>query len=310
MIKMIKPHLLVIIFFITLSFLPLVSAEIKIEINAKELFSLGESVHFNYTLTSSNFTEVTFIPYIYCPNAPMAVVNEEQILLHPNIAHKGNYNYIPIVNEIEPQTCTAYIQILSPIQKRFEKNFSIVTSPSFEFDVLLDKKIYVKNDMINISYNSEFRTLQITSFLSYPDNTTKQITLPYSFKAEQIGTYNLDTTASKEGYKNVSTSTQFGVIAHEANISYSEPGKKNESSSTGFNLVDFIVLDAVILIGLAAATILYLYRREKKRTLNSRTFLNNEYGFVKNQMKSFTHVRCSYPRYFMTSSSLMSAKRS
>ena len=42
--------------------------------------------------------------------------------------------------------------------------------------------------------------------------------MPTSIKANQIGTYTLKVTASKEGYKTKTLSTQFGVIEKEAEI--------------------------------------------------------------------------------------------
>jgi hypothetical protein len=56
--------------------------------------------------------------------------------------------------------------------------------------------------------------------LTLPDKTIQQINLPTSIKAEQIGTYELEITASKQGYKTITTKEQFAVIKKEAEIEF------------------------------------------------------------------------------------------
>jgi len=106
-------------------------------------------------------------------------------------------------------------------------NFRIVEAiKEFNFKIKMCKdsscseesKIFLKNKKIYLDYASDISNPLITATLKYPSGKTEVIDLPYSFKASQIGTYELSITASKEGYKTVSVKEQFGVIKKQAEI--------------------------------------------------------------------------------------------
>jgi len=80
------------------------------------------------------------------------------------------------------------------------------------------EKIFSQNETIYLDYSSEVKNISINANLTYPDKTIKQLILPTSIRAEQTGTYTLKVTASKEGYKTKTLSTQFGVVEKEAEI--------------------------------------------------------------------------------------------
>jgi hypothetical protein len=100
------------------------------------------------------------------------------------------------------------------------KTFTINTTPPFDFNIILNKKVFVRGEEIDIDYKSEVKDPLIEATLIYPWNFTEQIDLPYSFKADKIGTYGLEVNASKEGYKTVSLNEQFGIIKENADIEY------------------------------------------------------------------------------------------
>ncbi len=79
-------------------------------------------------------------------------------------------------------------------------------------------KVFTSTEDIYMDYSSEVSEPGITATLTYPDKTIKQINLPMSIKAEQIGTYILSIKASKEGYKTLETVAQFAVIEKPAEI--------------------------------------------------------------------------------------------
>ena len=92
------------------------------------------------------------------------------------------------------------------------------TLSTFLFNIKLDKKIFVHNEEINIGYTSEVSNPEISVILIKPDGSKSQISIPTIIKAEQIGTYELEITASKEGYKTMNLKEQFGVITRNAVI--------------------------------------------------------------------------------------------
>lgn len=198
--------------------LPLISATIDIEIYIKPTFTIGDLITFNYSIISTERVNLGYTPYIECPKGPKPFLAYQVLPITKDTYIVKSYDYIKINEEIEPQICTSIIWISSPIEKTVSKNFSIVTSPSFSFEIKLSKKISIKNEDIYMYYESEVESPDIKATLTYPDKSREQITFPISIKASQIGTYELEAVASKEGYKTITKKTQFGVIEKEAEI--------------------------------------------------------------------------------------------
>ncbi len=214
----VKMKYTILILFTIITLVPFVSGEIMLEINIRDSFSLGETISYDYTITSDETTEATIMPYVECPTAPVPPIAEETISLTENVPYENAYVDTVVDDLFEPQTCMAYVEILNPIQKRVEKNFSIKTNPSFDFRIKLNKKIFIKNEEINIDYTSSVENPSITATLTYPNGKQEQVTLPTSLKASKIGTYEIEITASKQGYKTITKKEQFGVIKEEAEI--------------------------------------------------------------------------------------------
>ena len=227
----------IILLIITLLFFTsLVSAQLNMEMSITSEFNINEKISFDYSINSKINQNITYISGIDCFKAPRPLLKLKTIELKVNQPYIDTYYDIIIDNSIEPQLCTAYIQILEPIQQTVFKNFTINTNPSFDFNILLDKKIFVLGEEINIDYESSVEDVEIVVMLSLDENK-KQIILPYSFNAKEIGTYDLEITAYKEGYKDVVMKEQFGVIEEEANIEY---GFKEEKVNLIRKIKDFL----------------------------------------------------------------------
>ncbi len=208
----------IVIFLVLLMVISPISALSDIHIEIKDAFTVGETINFNFTIISDDDRIINYFSGIACKNVPSPLIELKTIEMIPGIFFKGDYTSIEVNELMEPQTCTAYVEITNPEYQRFEKNFSIITKPSFSFNIKLDKKVFLKNEEIQIDYDSEVENPLITTTLTYPDKLEKQITLPSSIKTEQIGTYELEVSASKEGYKTITDKEQFGVIEKEAEI--------------------------------------------------------------------------------------------
>ena len=189
-------------------------------------FKSNERIYFNYSILSDSSQEIIFIPHVICPKAPIAFFQEKTIILSPNLPYNDVYYNIRVDDSIEPQICTAYIQVLSPIQQRVSKNFSIITNPSFSFELQICKssscsqksKVFIQGENVYLNYKSSVENPLITAVLTYPDGKKENINLPGSIKSSQIGTYELEAIASKEGYKTQNVKEQFGVIEKPAEI--------------------------------------------------------------------------------------------
>ena len=204
----------------------IVIAKIDVKIEIKDSFIKEENVLFDYTILSDKNLSILVIPYIDCPSAPIPQLIQKEIKIKENSPYKEVYYGFTIEESIEPQTCTAYVQILSPFEQIFSKDFKITTNPSFSFETKTCKdsecseitKVFVKDENIYLDYSSSVESPSVTTLLTYPDKTTKQLTLPASIKAEQIGNYELEIIASKQGYKTITKKELFGVIEKEAVI--------------------------------------------------------------------------------------------
>lgn len=209
-----------------LMYLPAIFAFTSTSIQIEPSFSIGEQVSFSYTLTSDTEEEISYFASIDCEEEPQSMLELKTIFLQPDTPVVESYEGFIIDNTTQPQNCQAIVSIAEPYEITETKQFKIIANPSFEFDIFTCKdsschtksKIFIQEKTIFINYNSEVENPTITATLIYPDKTTKQLTLPTSIKADQIGTYNLEVTASKENYQLIQVSTDFGVIKNEADI--------------------------------------------------------------------------------------------
>lgn len=247
---------IVMFFFVTMSYAQEPSFDIELSVQSE--FSQGNVLQFGYLISSDTEVYLEYFVGNKCADEEHSFYLYKAEPIKANLSLDGRFDSFYIGSSFKSQTCTAYVQILSPIQKTFSKNFIIVAEPSFDFNILLDKKVFIKNEDINLNFNSEVSNPLVTSILTYPDKTSKQITLPYQFKVEQIGTYTLDINATKEGYKEKILKEQFAVIEKEPDIKYINPAIKKE---TGKNYKLFYYL--VVLFIIFAVVYLKLKRRLK-----------------------------------------------
>ena len=225
--KYLKISILITIFLLNFNLcLAQTNQDIDIKINVKDTFQINDTLNFSYTIISNQDTEIIYTPYISCQMAPQPFLEEKEISLKANIPYQDKYSSITVDDNLEPQTCVAFIQISSPIEKKIEKEFKIETTPSFQFNLNFCKdqscaektKVFILNDNIYLSHTSEIKNPEITSKLIYPDKTEKQIILPIQIKAKQIGNYELEIIAKKDGYKTVTRKDMFGVIGGQVEI--------------------------------------------------------------------------------------------
>tara|TARA_Y100000310_G_C20566796_1_gene755889 strand:+ start:408 stop:1202 length:795 start_codon:yes stop_codon:yes gene_type:complete len=208
----------ILIIFIIIFLVQTISA-LTITIDMPSSFSQGEQMYFDYTILSDIEEEqVIFTPHITCPNAPISLLQDKIISLNASIPYDSSYNDLIITGDTEPQTCIAHIQVSSPIQLREEKSFIIDALPSFSFEIKLDKIVFIKNQDINIDYMSEVESPQITATLISPSGKSEDIEIPSTLNLNKIGTYIIEVTASKTGYKTMQVSKQIGIIDKEAEI--------------------------------------------------------------------------------------------
>lgn len=201
-------------------------ALVTIDVDIKPQFTPGETVSFHYTFISDKDEKIDYIASVNCPKAPIPLLEIKNVQLKKNVPFKEEYVYTVVTNDMEPQSCKAIVFIIEPFEMTEEQYFEILTPPGFEFNLFLCKdyscteksKTFIKNEDIYLDYKSSVDNPVITVILILPNKEIKEVTLPTSITATQIGTYNLKITASKEGYKTISKEILFAVIEKEAYI--------------------------------------------------------------------------------------------
>lgn len=247
------------------------SSAITVNIDMKNSFELGDKIYFNYSINGAG-EQINYFIIISCPNAPIPPLEMQ----YGTIPITDTYVYMGALDKsIEPQKCTAIVSIVSPKLSQ-AKNFTISANPSFSFDINSctnqscseKKNIFVKGEDIYLSYNSDISDLVINAKLIFPNGKAQQINLPASIKSEKIGTYQLEITASKEGYNSQEKNLQFAVIQENANIELAnlsenigETQKVNWISSlfSKANIIDIILWGILIIAGLTILTILVIF---------------------------------------------------
>lgn len=251
------------------------ASAVSIEMDIKENFYAGDELSFNYTFNSETSQEIEYLVIVKCPEAPQALLNVTKLNLKANTPITKKYiDMSSISKEIEPQTCTATVGIISPEEVIEEKTFRIVTDPSFEVrtltcedeDCLNKKRVFILNETIYLDFESEVENPAIRTILFSPDNITKEITLPYSFKLEQTGDYKLESSFFKEGYKTIEEEIFFGVLEKPANIHKGFlPPVRNEitqEQNIGFRWFSFILI--LLILGLIIFGIVYFLKHKDK----------------------------------------------
>ena len=285
--------------------LSLVSANVSTNIDMKESYNLGEEILINYTLTSDRDTQANIAINIDCPSASVPLIAEKTITLIKNTPYKDVYHGMVVQDFFEPQTCTAYIRFREPIEKTVSKTFVINTNPSFSFNLktckdksCLEKaKTFIKGSTIYLDYDVGVSTPSVIAKLTYPNKHTKEISLPASLRAKQVGTYNLEATASKEGYKTIKNREQFAVIGKEtlqANLKnwlliigiliifvgiviflIKLINKKQKIENKGFTLMEVIISMGVITTALVVCIALITFSIGAVRTNKSKLIAIN-----------------------------------
>jgi len=211
-----------------------VAAMPYVKIIVKDNFSYGTIVGFNYSIVSTENETLKYAAVIMCDKGiiPTLIVQEHSFSAGETL--KDEYK-ISNIDAPLSGACNATVLFLEPYELQFIETFRIKAVPEFYLNLTIcedsscvkESKVFIKGEDIYLDYESDVEKSLIDATLTYPDDSTKSLNLPASIKANQIGTYDLQVTASKEGYKTISLNEQFGVIEGEADIkdSYEREGK-------------------------------------------------------------------------------------
>jgi hypothetical protein len=246
-----------------------VSASASIKIDMKDSFTIGDNIFLNFTITSASAERVTYFVSFDCPNSPIPLIE----LKNATTPITDSYTYLTVDATTEPQTCRVSVSILNPYEKQESKNFTIVSDPSFNFQILTCEeqtctnptRIFVRGKDVYFNYKSNISASSVTATLTYPDKTAKQLVLPASVNAEQIGTYTLEATAVKSSYKTATEKIQFGVIEKEAQIEYTslQDLKATNKRDATIKIILYSAIGAFVL--LIAVILFFIIRKRNSK---------------------------------------------
>ena len=86
----------------------------RIDIGIEESFYPGNEITFEYAILSDVDVDAVILPSVICPEAPAPMQMQEYVPLFANKVYESSYSYGKISDSVEPQTCTAFVSILSP----------------------------------------------------------------------------------------------------------------------------------------------------------------------------------------------------
>lgn len=251
---------------------------LSITISMNPSFNIGQPVSFNYTLSSNEPVSSQYIIGVSCPTAPIPLLQINNLSLQPGQSLTQTYTYISTLSDsIEPQTCNATILVIGSMNQTETRPFTLNTNPSFNFSMLVCKdincsepaRIFVLGDTVYIRYHGE-TGLNVKSSLTSPDGTIQNIILPANMVIDQTGLYMLNVTASKQGYKTIVQSIDFGSIREEPSIPYTSlvVEKQQIATKSTENLIKYILIIAggiLVLVLIILIMLVNLVKRIKKR---------------------------------------------
>ncbi len=240
----------------------------SVSITVEPVFHEGDTIVFSYEIVSQKDESVTYVANVDCTGSPAVMMETHELDLMMNEPFSGEYVYGVVGKDVKSGgRCIASVSVIEPDGLEVTEPFEVITLLDFSLDVSFCKtsvctqetKVFILGEDVHINYESGTENSIVTATLTLPDGTARQLSLPATIKADQVGTYELSATASKEGYRTVTDSTQFGVIEAEADIPYILI--EDEPPLAG---LDYTVLIAAIIVVLAVVITVFFYKKKQK----------------------------------------------
>jgi len=184
---------------------------LSITINVPQSFTESQMLSFEYTLGANAQIDVTYIPYIICPDNGMAYLLEKQASLMPGQQVILTYQDSAIGPSTNPGECTAGVRITSPEKySGIEETatFTIDTKPPIKTTIMtcadpqctMPKKIFLRGERVYakaINTDDKEKTLSISS----QDAQFNEETGTAALSTETTGSKKIRITATHQDYK-------------------------------------------------------------------------------------------------------------
>jgi len=217
-----------------------------INIDVKDTFYEGEKIRFDYSILLEENVTLEYIAHVECPNAPVALLNYQDIDIEAGKPIIEEYKDFEIGELIEPQTCVAYVEVLEPEYQRVERLFRIEAEPSMPkigIDLCKDEsclgnsKIFVQGGELYLDFDSSVENSKREVSVETPGGETKKF--DSSLTLGETGVYSLYVNIKKQGYKDFFDEINFAVIDKVPNIREKEFVANPKSSGNEKNMEQY-----------------------------------------------------------------------
>lgn len=239
-----KNRMFIILLVFCLLLLPITFSYVNVSIDSKDEYIEGEEIIFEYIIE----TDQQSLPFHYiivnCPNAPVPLLNPRETNLRVNqknslYEYNDSFTFITVDEPLMPQKCSVGMAFINSDKIETSSDFEIRTKTPIDLNVKIcgdeqctdSRNYFEKGDTIFIDYSSSVIEPNLQVSLILPNNKVRSLSLPFRIIASETGEHKLIVTASKQGYKTIHKTEQFGVIEKETPI-------KDASLCNGNNICD------------------------------------------------------------------------
>lgn len=195
-------------------------------INVNPKMQIGDNLEFSYTMISPKDLSIKFVPHIKCPQAPEAMIQEQEINIKANIPYEGKYYSMELQDFIEPQKCIAGIKTIEPFQKTKEASFNIVANPTLDLEILFCKdnkcnqksRVYKIGEIIFLDYKTNILEIKSEAIITTSDDSIKKINLPGNYEFKQKGIYDIKVISQADNYKDNIQDFKITVLEGEIKV--------------------------------------------------------------------------------------------
>lgn len=242
----------------------------------KAVFSTGDVVTFNYSISSNATGLVSFYPTVDCDTLPKVMYELKKVELSPGKSVSGSYSGLRVDNFEPTKNCSAVVQVVSPSRQKFSKPFEIATLQSIPFSLKAcadaactqEKKVFTAAEGIFVFF--AFNSAVVSFEVQTPSKTFNSTSNPLEITEREAGAYRVKASVSSEGRRPGVQELSFAVIESQPVFQTPAPQPFTPSPAKSDGLLNFLLLANEVLLLLLV--FLYLLSGGRKESVTGGLF--------------------------------------
>ncbi|MEM0465580.1 MAG: hypothetical protein QXW97_02665 [Candidatus Pacearchaeota archaeon] len=260
---------------------------ITVRIDVKPSFNVGETVKFDYIISSDKNQEISYIARIKCPGLFERMLLPENVGISKDVPLSRTYEGFNVTKEIKPQQCIAIVEIQKPINLIRQEVFEIVNEPLINFRLKMcndekcnkESKVFIQGEKVYFDYSSDVDNLVLSPKIVFPNYSSKVISIPTSIIFNEIGSYKIEVSAYKSGYRSFELTENFAIIEKKSIIQKIIFRGSEESSSENIDNFEkskidsnylWIFLIIIVIILIIVIFSIFFINFKKQRDINKK----------------------------------------